>query len=633
MTMRTSIPRPRLAVAFSLVFLILPVSSSGITTFENTYGGTGEDEGACVQQTSDGGYIIAGNTNSFGSGPPGYRDVYLIKTDSLGETLWTRTYGGTDDDRGVCVQQTLDGGYVIAGETWWSFAPRLNFYLVKVDSIGNMQWQRAYLHWGDDYCTSVRQTADKGYIMAGFTNLYWLETSDIYLVKTDSLGQVCWAKAFGGPSQDYAGSVCETDDGGYAVGGWTENAGTLHDAYLVKTDSLGEVKWSRRYGASGVEEGWSMHETMDGGFILGGVTTSFGNQDVYLVRTNHSGDSVWACTYDGGGWDWARSVRETRDGGFIATGNTWSFGLGYWDVLLAGFDSQGNTLWARPYGGHRPDRGSSVQQTTDGGYIVCGTTESSGAGGSDVYLIKTDKKGLVGACQPVEPPQMRTQGYWRRQCKDDSQEDVCNYADSVHLLADLFDAYDCDSICDLMNVDPPENDMCRKARRQYMALLLNTASGKISVCNCLEDGREVGDVIAEIDSLLSNDPDFHTCEYGKTLADGLNSGIGIVPCDTFWAQAPPRAVQPPSISVVPSPFARSTVIEYEVKGPGRVRLGIYDKAGRLVRTLVDAEQPVGPHHVEWDGFDSSMQQVPAGVYFSRLELGNSVSSSKLVLLR
>jgi hypothetical protein len=166
-----------------------------------------------------------------------------------------------------------------------------------------------------------------------------------------------------------------------------------------------------------------------------------------------------------------------------------------------------------------------------------------------------------------------------------------------------------------------------------MALLLNVASGKLAVCNCLEDGREVGDVIAEIDSLLSADPDFHTCEYAETLADDINNGIGIVPCDTTWTQAPPKTVQPPLISVTPNPFSKSTVIEYEVKVAGHVRLDIYDKTGRLVRMLVDGEQRKRIHKVEWDGLNGSGVKVPQGIYFSRLQAGISVRSSKLILVR
>lgn len=240
---------------------------------------------------------------------------------------------------------------------------------------------------------------------------------------------------------------------------------------------------------------------------------------------------------------------------------------------------------------------------------------------------------VVSLCHPIEPPQMRSQGYWRRQCKDDTHEDICAYVDSIHVLADLFESFDCDSICDLMRGSPSGYDMCMKARRQFMALLLNVASGKLAVCNCLEHEGKVGDVVADIDSLLSGSPDFAACEYAKTLADDINNGIGIVPCDTLWVQASPKTVRPPAISVAPNPFARSTVIEYELKNPGPIRLEIYDKVGRLVRTLVDGEQAKGVHRAEWDGLDEGGQRVPVGIYFSRLATGSSVRSSKLILLR
>lgn len=257
--------------------------------------------------------------------------------------------------------------------------------------------------------------------------------------------------------------------------------------------------------------------------------------------------------------------------------------------------------------------------------------EHSGWGG--IGRVNLKLLTVVPGCEPVEPWQVRTQGYWRRQCKSNPHEDICAHADSVHVLADLFDTFDCDSICDLVNVSPPENDMCRKARRQFLALLLNVASGKLAVCNCVEDGREVGDVIAEIDSLLFVDPDFHTCEYAKTLADDINNGIGIVPCDTVWTAAPPRTVQPPSISVTPNPFVRSTVIRYEVRTPGPVKLDIYDKTGRLVRTLVDSEQGSGLRRVEWDGLNEQGVEVRQGIYFSKLHVRASVRSDKLILLR
>jgi hypothetical protein len=367
--------------------------------------------------------------------------------------------------------------------------------------------------------------------------------------------------------------------------------------------------------------GWFIADISDNApyDTLYAVCVGFSNRNIFTFHEpsgevgRNFGDTTWNYTTQ-------RALAYNEDEGTLFIGGWFSARI--WEISL----SDGAPLPGKNF--YAPDAaGAAYQRAADGGPCLWVETNS------EVDVLRKYRVGSVDSCSPVEPWQTRTQGYWRRQCKDDSQEDVCNYADSVHLLADLFDVYDCDSICELLRVDPPERDVCRKARRQFMALLLNIASGKLAVCNCLDDGRDVGDAIAEIDSLLSNDPDFHTCEYAKTLADDINNGVGIVPCDTLWAQAPPSAVQPPSISVVPSPFVRSTVIEYEVKVPERVRLGIYDKAGRLVRTLVDAEQPVGPHRVEWDGSDSSMRPVPSGIYFTRLQASGDVRSTELILLR
>lgn len=239
----------------------------------------------------------------------------------------------------------------------------------------------------------------------------------------------------------------------------------------------------------------------------------------------------------------------------------------------------------------------------------------------------------VEKCEPVEPWYPRTQGYWRRQCKDKPHEDICAHVDSVHALADLFDAFDCDSICALMKVDPPEKDMCRKARRQFMALLLNVASGKLAVCNCLEDGREVGDVIAEIDSLLSNFSDHATCEHAKTLADDINNGKGIVPCDSiFHVPSPPNSAMIPH-SAAPNPFAESTRMRYELAARAHVRLKIFDKMGRLLRVMTDEVMGPGVHSTEWDGLDDKGNAMPSGIYIYSIQTETSNSAGKLILIR
>jgi len=384
-----------------LVSLFAPLSLAAQITFERSYGGIEFDWGRSVQQTQDGGYIIGGQTQSFG---PWDYDVYLVKTDSVGDTVWTRTYGGNYDDEGWSVQQTQDGGYIIAGLTLSFGAGGGDVYLIKVDSLGNSTWTRTYGGIDSDYGFSVQQTEDRGFIIAGETYSFYVGSGDVYLVKTDSVGDTVWTRTYGGLNWDFGYSVRQTQDGGYIIGGQTRSFGPgNYDVYLVKTDSVGDTAWTRTYGGPGIDAGTSVSQTQDGGFIITGRTLSFGagGGDAYLVKTDSMGDAVWTRTYGGSYAELGRSVEQTQDGGYIVAGYTASTGAGYKeDLYLVKTNSLGDSVWSRTYGGVDYDNGYSVQQTQDGGYVIAGFTVSFGAGSRDVYLIKTDENGLTGVEEP-----------------------------------------------------------------------------------------------------------------------------------------------------------------------------------------------------------------------------------------
>ncbi|MFQ5906348.1 MAG: T9SS type A sorting domain-containing protein [bacterium] len=379
--------------------LLVPRPSAAQVTFEKTFGGTDYDCGFSVQQGSDGGYSIAGHTTSFGAG---LNDVYVVKTDALGNTLWDRTYGGADEDMGYSVRQTLDGGYVIAGETRSSGAGQRDVYLIKTDASGNVLWEATHGGNRADGGRSIRQTLDDGYIITGETRSSGLGQRDVYLIKTDGSGNVVWEKTFGDTRADCGYSVRETMDGSYVIAGEMRTSGVgVLDVYLIKTDTLGNAFWTMVYGGTGADGGYSLQQTLEGGYIVTGYTESFGagRRDVYLIKTDSSGSPLWEATYGGASNDEGYSVQQTEDGGYIIAGYTESFGTGQGDVYLIRTDAVGNTLWERTYGGALNDYGYSVEQTVDGGYIIVGYTESFGAGLADVYLIKTDADGLVGIAQ------------------------------------------------------------------------------------------------------------------------------------------------------------------------------------------------------------------------------------------
>ena len=357
-------------------------------TFEKTFGGTAADIGMSVVQIDDGGYVVAGtrlfiDAREF--------DVYLIKTDAAGDTLWTRTFGGDGAHDGSSVIQTSDGGYFVVG-----FAGSADVYLIKTDASGDTLWTRSYGGTEIDGGISVVQVSDGGYAIAGHTESFGSGEADVYLIKTDAAGDTLWTRTFGGTGQDRGTSVVQTNDGGYVVAGltWSFGAGGS-DVYLIKTDATGDTLWSRTYGGAASDYGYSVVQTNDGGYVVAGFTSSSGagSVDVYLVKTDASGDTLWTRTLGGTGWDYGYSVVQTNDGGYVVAGETTSFGAGGADVYLIKTDASGGTLWTRTFGGTGWDRGTSVAQTNDGGCVVTGTTDSFGAGGSDVYLIKLDANG------------------------------------------------------------------------------------------------------------------------------------------------------------------------------------------------------------------------------------------------
>jgi hypothetical protein len=372
------------------IFAALGIASAyePAVQWQKTFGGSNNDWGNSVQQATDGGYIIAGETYSSGTGS---YDIYLIKTDYDGNPVWQKTFGGNNYDEGYSVQQTSDGGYIISGKTWSFGAGKSDVYLIKTDPNGNQEWQKTFGGNDNDWGNSVQQTKDGGYIITGKTRSFGVGNYDVYLVKTDPNGNTQWQKTFGGSDWDDGESVQQTTDGGYIIaGGANYFVPESGDVYLIKTDPNGDSVWQKTFGGSDYDWGEAVQQTSDGGYIITGRTKSFdaGLWDVYLIKTDSDGNLLWQKTFGGGNDDDSSSVQQTSDGGFIIAGYTDSFGARSGNVYLIKTDPNGNLLWQKTLGGSGGERGNSVQQTSDGGYIIAGTTDSFGAGGSDVYLIK-----------------------------------------------------------------------------------------------------------------------------------------------------------------------------------------------------------------------------------------------------
>jgi uncharacterized delta-60 repeat protein len=368
-------------------------------TWAKTYGGSGVesvDSRSSIQQTSDGGYIVGVYSGSFG---PGGSDLWVLKLNSDGSVAWQKTYGGSSTDDTHSIQQTSDGGYIVGGRTYSFGAGVGDIWLLKLNSDGSVAWQKTYGGPDFEYAHSIQQTSDGGYIALGNTYSFGAGFADIWVLKLNSDGSVAWQKTYGGSKGDYASSIQQTSDGGYILLGATYSFGAGDgDLWVLKLNSDGSVAWQKTYGGSDAEWGSSIQQTLDGGYILLGETYSFGagGSDLWVLKLDSDGSVAWQKTYGGSDEDSGSSIQQASDGGYIVAGETLSFGAGAGDLWVLKLNPDGSVAWQRTYGGSEEDWGSSIQQTSDGGYIVAAVSDSFGF--YDILVLKLDSNGNISGC-------------------------------------------------------------------------------------------------------------------------------------------------------------------------------------------------------------------------------------------
>ncbi len=306
-----------------------------------TYGGEGTDNGWDILQTEDNGFMILGFTDSFGAGE---MDIYLIRTDSDGQKLWERTFGEAKSEYGWALAGTPDGGFVLAGQTDSIGEGDKDGYLVKVDANGDELWSQTYGGPEEDRLYSVDRCVDGGFVLTGTTKSFGADNRNAYLIKTNSSGALEWMQVFGENLDDVGHSVRQTMDKGYIVTGYTKSFGAAnYDIWMIKADDTGQLEWQKFYGETRDDRTIYGEQTDDGGYIFVGYSKSFGagGWDVFLVRAEPTGEVLWHKTFGGRSDDTGYTVIQASDQGFILTGETYSFGEGGGDMLLIKVDKNG----------------------------------------------------------------------------------------------------------------------------------------------------------------------------------------------------------------------------------------------------------------------------------------------------
>ena len=489
-----------LLAIFFIIFItapILPAQNPNIIWMQIF----GEGEFNClywVEQVGQGNYpdlpglILAGCTKSYGQV---HNDVLLIKTDGDGNTEWARTYGDSNNDAGFCVKPTSDSGFVVCGFFTGGGRSTSDGYIIKTDASGDTVWTRRYGGSGSESFAEITQTSDGGYIAAGYKTEPDEYHTDVYVVKTDSVGAVMWSREYGRPLfADHAKSILQTSDGGYIICGVRGGIETAFDVWLIKTDSGGNVEWNRTYGGGGYDAGYSVDQTSDGGYIVAGYKTMLVapyHHDLYLVKTSSDGTVQWERTYGESGSDYANSVRETPDGGLIAAGLMETPVQGGCDIYVVKTDGNGDLQWFGTMSINGVDVGYCVRQTDDGNFVIAG---------------------------------------------------------SAFTFDYIFDAF-------LMKISP----------------------GYVGI----ED-------------------DMSEFVPGKFITS-LN---------------------------YPNPFNSTTTIRFSLHEPSEVTIDIYDLLGREVETLSRGYRPAGSHQVVWNA-----DKFPSGFYFYRIEAGEYSESREMLYLK
>ncbi|MBP6335108.1 MAG: T9SS type A sorting domain-containing protein [Bacteroidia bacterium] len=530
---------------FSNLYSII-INAQQTIVWQKSLGGSVNDVALSIQQTADTGYIVAGYTESNDSDVTVYygnRDYWIVKLNDLGMVQWQKSFGGTDTDVPYVIQQTSDGGYVVAG---YSKSDDIDvtgnhgqedYWIVKLNSTGVLQWQKSYGGSNVDRAYAIHQTSDGGYVVAGSSNSVDGDITahhggisvqnDFWIIRIDSIGALLWEKSLGGGSSDVAYSIQQTTDGGFVIAGSTNsNDGDvtgLHgtpskaDCWIVKLNNNGVILWEKALGGTELDYAYFIQQTGDGGYIMAGNSGSsdgdvsfhwgsFVSNDIWIVKLDSNGFITWEKTFGGTSNEVANFIQQTLDGGYVITGYTNSndgdltglHGLNidydYWIIKL---NVSGVIQWQQLYGGTGSDISHCIRQVPDGGYIIAGSSSSMNGdvtdnnGSSDFWIVK---------------------------------------------------------LSSLINVN-------------------------------------------EIHSSITN---FQT---------------------------------------IPNPFSRETIISFQLLSSNRIEVEIHDIEGRLIKNLNSEKAVIGANEIPWDATDNSGGKVNEGVYFVNIISNKFIESRKVVVVK
>jgi hypothetical protein len=571
-------------------------------------GGSAIDYCHAIVQSDDGGYLLAGETVSYGDHAS---DAYMVKLNSNGVQQWYRTYGWltpVTTNAFVAVQQTDDYGYILVGKTCVTYVNYM--YAVRTYANGDTAWTRMYydrFSSADLWAKAVMQTADDGFLIAGY-EASASPTSFVCLVRLAANGDTLWTN-FMRSRQTIVLETCEamarSPEGGYVLVGRQSVGTNSANALLMKISEVGGVEWVHAYGYESDDVFHSITATADGGYIMAGESYVDASQayDIYVVRVTAAGDTVWTRRIGGTGSDKATSVHEVT-GGFVIGAETASYGAGNHDFYLTKLSVNGDPMWSRTYGGSDYEICDAMQKTGDGGFVLAGATQSFGAQSFDVYVVKTGPDQPGGTCpllcQDAIPISV---GETINQCSFHGSGE--HHWFTIQLTAGLY-RFELNGFS-----SPSDYDLYT---------YLNCSDPNPTGCG----GNLVG-------------PEDFSCQVTGTLNVLVEVDAYSGPYGSYWLRISRTEAADPTDAGVPAkfdlfnypnPFNPTTTIRYDVKTTGFVSLKVFDVLGREVATLVNGTVAAGSYSTVWNA-----GELPSGVYLCRMDATNFTQTKKLMMLK
>jgi Secretion system C-terminal sorting domain len=617
------------AASFLLIAFVLTaipsIAQPPDTLWTRTYGGTSGDNGWSVLQTDDGGYITTGGTHSFGQGGS---DVWLFKTDSDGNEIWSQTFGGTDNDDGYSVRLNTDGGFIIVGRTRSFGAGSQDVWLIRTDSNGDELWSRTFGGIAEDFGYEAQQTVDGGFIITGWTESFGAGLKDVWLIKTDSDGNEMWSQTFGGALHDEGASVLQAADGGYIIAGYTYSFGAgSTDAWLIKTDSNGNELWSHTFGSTEGEEAKCVQQSADGGYIITGNNSPFGEgfSGAFLLKTDSDGNGVWLQTFGGADADRAINVQQTSDGGYIMAGDSRSFSGGSLDVWLVKTDSAGNGVWDQTFtwDESRNDYGKCVQQTADGGYVITGYSNHWGDLGTEAFLIRLDaceippvSITMTPQTTPIRIPANGGEFFWSAEISN-SLDDALTIQGWIEII-----------LPNGMKISGPPLMLVNSLTLEP-GQTINTASIRQNIPSIAPAGNYL--YVGRLGFHPNTSYAFDSFQFrklnGATSTDHTDqswatSGWNVEEDQTFATLPSKYALE----SIYPNPFNPTTTITVNLPNTADLSVMIYNVTGQQVAELANGQFNAGVQKLTFDA-----TRLSSGIYFVQATVPGEMNEMRKIV--